>query len=178
MSALQRVTQWQTFARTWHLFDARWQNPFECSSLIAKHLQGRHKPIYHPLNDCGDMVVAINTRHIALASDEWIKRVYFHHTGYPGGATWTLAWELHDKDPTMILKKAVYSAIKNNLQRRTTMQRLFLYPDDKIPDDILANITNQIRSPRPVPTPLPDPASEEFQSFPRIAPFPEDYVLK
>lgn len=63
---------------------------------------GLHKPIYHPLNDCGDHVVVINTSEIALPGDEWTKRVYFHHTGYPGGASWTLAWELHKKDPTMV----------------------------------------------------------------------------
>lgn len=63
---------------------------------------GLHKPIYHPLNDCGDHVIVINTSEIALPGDEWVKRVYFHHTGYPGGASWTLAWELHKKDPKMV----------------------------------------------------------------------------
>ena len=43
-----------------------------------------------------------NTADIALPGDEWKKRVYFHHTGYPSGASWTLAWELHSKDPTMV----------------------------------------------------------------------------
>lgn len=37
-----------------------------------------------------------------MKADEWYYRVYFHHTGYPGGATWTKAWELHKKDPTMV----------------------------------------------------------------------------
>ena len=47
-------------------------------------------------------MVIINTKEIALLGDEWKKRVFFHHTGYPGGASWTLAWELHQKDPTMV----------------------------------------------------------------------------
>lgn len=86
---------------------------------------GLHKPIYHPmsklflpsipldyflihkrilfiLDDCGDHVVVINTADVALPGDEWKKRVYFHHTGYPGGASWTLAWQLHEKDPKMV----------------------------------------------------------------------------
>lgn len=53
-------------------------------------------------DDCGDHVVVINTADIALPGDEWTKRVYFHHTGYPGGATWTLAWELHEKDKKQV----------------------------------------------------------------------------
>lgn len=63
---------------------------------------GMHKPIYHPMNDCGDVVVCINSKQIALKGDDWRQRAYFHHTGYPGGASWTLAWELHNKDPTMV----------------------------------------------------------------------------
>lgn len=82
---------------------------------------GLHKPIYHPMStfllnnkffiynihypfadNCGDHVVLINTADIALPGDEWRKRVYFHHTGYSGGASWTLAWELHKKDPKMV----------------------------------------------------------------------------
>lgn len=53
-------------------------------------------------DDCGDHVIVINSADIALPEEEWKKRVYFHHTGYPGGASWTLAWELHNKDPTMV----------------------------------------------------------------------------
>lgn len=120
------LQQWGTFARTWHLYDCRWQNPFEAAESIKAHLMGLHKPIYHPLSrslnisnqilvdkfrfsiyvtkkdQCGDHVVVINTAEIALPGDEWRKRVYFHHTGYPGGASWTLAWELHKKDPKMV----------------------------------------------------------------------------
>lgn len=54
------------------------------------------------------MVVVINSKEIALPGDEWRKRVYFHHTGYPGGASWTLAWELHNKDPTMVLDVFIF----------------------------------------------------------------------
>lgn len=60
------------------------------------------------MNDCGDVVVCINSREIALRGDDWRKRAYFHHTGYPGGASWTLAWELHNKDPTMVNKSYSY----------------------------------------------------------------------
>ncbi|CRL00810.1 CLUMA_CG014062, isoform A [Clunio marinus] len=149
MSSVQRVQQWATFARQWHIFDAAWQNPYEAAPLITKYLRGMHKPICHPLNDSGDHVVVINTADIALPGDEWKQRAYFHHTGYPGGASWTLAWELHSKDPTMIIKKAVYRCIGISLQRRHTMQRLHLFKDANVPKEILENVTNQIRQQRP-----------------------------
>lgn len=54
------------------------------------------------LVDCGDHVVVINSKQIAFPGDEWRRRAYFHHTGYSGGASWTPAWELHEKDSTMV----------------------------------------------------------------------------
>lgn len=122
--------------------------------------------------------MCINTKEIALRGDEWTKRVYFHHTRFPGGATWTLAWELHSKDPTMIMKKAVYRGLGGNLQRRYTMERLHLYPDEKVPHEILENVTNQIRQTRPVPQRLDHIDQETVENFPKIVDFPEDYLPK
>lgn len=102
LSSTPTFQQWATFARTWHVFDCKWQDPYESAHLIKKYLMGMHKPIYHPMNDSGDVVVCINSRDIALRGNDWRQRAYFHHTGYPGGASWTLAWEVHKKDPTMV----------------------------------------------------------------------------
>ncbi|XP_026474106.1 39S ribosomal protein L13, mitochondrial-like [Ctenocephalides felis] len=174
----KRVQQWATFAKVWHVYDCTWQNPFKSAELIKTYIMGLHKPIYHPLNYCGDHVVLINSKEIALPGDEWRKRVYFHHTGYPGGASWTLAWELHDKDPTLIMKKAVYNSMKGNLQRRHVMNHLHIYPDDNIPEEIKCNITNQIRQLRPVPVRLSDIPEEVIKNYPKVIDWPEDYVLK
>lgn len=129
-------------------------------------------------DDCGDHVVVINTKEIALPGDEWVKRVYFHHTGYPGGASWTLAWQLHEKDPKMVMHKAVYNSMKGNLQRRYTMQRLHLFADDQVPEDILANVTSQIRAPREVPQRLDMIDKETLENFPSIMDYPKDYILR
>ncbi|GLV43346.1 mitochondrial ribosomal protein L13 [Carabus blaptoides fortunei] len=178
MTSFLRVQQWATFARIWHIYDATWQNPFESASVIKNHLMGLHKPIYHPMNDCGDHVVVINSKELALPGDEWRKRVYFHHTGFPGGASWTLAWELHEKDPTAILKKAIYRSMHGNLQRRTTMKRLHIFPDEQIPKEILENISNQIRQIRDVPKQLNSYSEEERQQFPKLVDYPKDYILR
>nr|CAD7409165.1 unnamed protein product [Timema cristinae] len=173
-----RISQWATFARVWHIYDATWQNPFDSAKKICKVLTGVNKPVYHPLVDCGDQVVVINSRDIALPGDEWRKRVYFHHTGYHGGATWTLAWELHDKDPTMVIWKAVYHHMKGNLKRRHTMQRLHIYPDSNVPKEIMENISNQIRQPRRVPVRLDTYSEEDVQQYPKVADWPKDYILR
>ncbi|XP_078052737.1 mitochondrial ribosomal protein L13 [Augochlora pura] len=178
MSLLRKGQQWGTFARIWHLYDATWQNPFDSAKVIQKYLKGLHKPIYHPQNECGDHVIVINSKLIALPGDEWQRRVYFHHTGYHGGATWTLAWELHHKDPTMIMTKAVYSSMPGNLQRRHTMQRLHVFPDSNVPEDMLKNVTHQIPQLKMVPVKLKDIPVEEKENIPRLIKYPMDYVLR
>ncbi|RLU24979.1 hypothetical protein DMN91_003071 [Ooceraea biroi] len=219
MSLVRRGQQWGTFARIWHMYDATWQDPYKSAEIIKFYLMGLYKPIYHPLNESGDHVVVINSKEIALRGDEWRKRVYFHHTTYHGGASWTLAWELHNKDPTLvtasqdyniyiyicsvcvcvcnmvslfllntyiiicklsiqIVKKAVYGALPKNLQRRHIMQRLHIFPNNKVPDDILKNITSQIRQLRDVPVRLDHIPQEEVDNFPQLLTYPKNYILK
>lgn len=129
-------------------------------------------------DDCGDHVIAINTAEIALPGDEWDKRVYFHHTGYPGGASWTKCWELHEKDATMVMKKAVYNSMRGNLQRRYTMQRLHLFADDQVPEEMLANVTNQIRPLRQKPERLDQMDQKKIDEFPAIMDYPKDYIIR
>jgi len=177
-SQFGRVKQWGTFARVWHIYDCKWQNPFRSAEKIQQYLVGRNKPIFHPSSDCGDHVVAINTKHIAMHCIEWEKRVYFHHTGFPGGASWTTAVELHFLNPMLIMQKAVYREIGKVIHRRTLMMRLHLYPDEDIPPEIMQNVTSQIRQLRPVPRKLEDYSEEEIQKYPKVFDYPDSYVLK
>lgn len=68
--------------------------------------------------------------------------------------------------------------MKGNLQRRHTMERLFIYPGETIPGDIQQNITNQIRQTRLVPTRLDHIPEEEVKKYPKVMEYPNDYVLK
>lgn len=123
-------------------------------------------------------MICINTSEIALPGDQWLKLAYFHHTGYPGGASWTLAHELHRKDKSMIMRKSVYRACGRNLQRRYTMQRLHLFEDSNVPQELLENVTNEIRQLRPVPQRLDHISEEVRKNFPKIMRHPEDFVPK
>ncbi|WAR24592.1 RM13-like protein [Mya arenaria] len=70
-----RVLQWGCMSRNWWLYDAKYQCPFRSAEKLCMYLEGRHKPLYHPLSDVGDHVVVINTQHIAMVDDMWRK----HH---------------------------------------------------------------------------------------------------
>ena len=171
----ERVKQWAAFTRTWHVYDAKWQNPFHSAKIITKHLEGKNKPIYHPHNDCGDHVIVINSKHLALLGREWEFRVYFHHTGYPraykhsgkiNGALWIPAWQLHDRDPTLIMWKACYNNLEGNLLRPKNMARLHVYPEEEVPEELLANVTSQIAPVREVPRKLSDYSAAQIKDFP------------
>jgi len=186
MSGFERVKQWATFARTWHIYDAKWQNPFHSAKVITKHLEGKNKPIYHPHNDCGDHVVIINSKQIALLGREWQFRVYFHHTGFPkayrhvgrvNGALWIPAWQLHDRDPTLIMWKACYNNIEGSLLRPKNMARLHIYPDDQVPEDILENVSHQIPGVRPVPKSIKDYSDQEKEEFPKLFDYKENFIV-
>lgn len=77
-----------------------------------------------------------------------------------------------------IMWKAVYNSMTGTLQRRYTMQRLHLYPDDKVPPEIMANVTNQLRQVRPVPKRLAHIDEETIKNYPKIMEYPDDYIMK
>nr|XP_042716953.1 39S ribosomal protein L13, mitochondrial isoform X2 [Chrysemys picta bellii] len=129
-SYTKAAQQWATFARAWYLIDGKMQPPGKLAAVSVIRLQGKHKPMYHALSDCGDHVVIINTRHIAFSGNKWEQKVYSSHTGYPGGLKQVTATQLHLKDPTAIVKLAIYRMLPKNLHRRTMMQRLHLFPED------------------------------------------------
>jgi hypothetical protein len=76
--------------------------PNEYAYLCACFTNTKLFTLRFPADLCGDHVVVINCKHVALPGNEWRKRVFFHHNTYPGGATWTPAWEMQTRDPTMV----------------------------------------------------------------------------
>jgi len=187
MSRFERVKQWAAFSRNWHIYDAKWQNPFQSARAITKVLEGKNKAVFHPTTDCGDHVVVINSQDISLLGREWQYRVYYHHTGYPAsfkhvggvnGQLWIPAWQLHDRDPTLILWKACYNNMDNTMMRKNCIARLHIFPGSEVPDDILENVTAQIPQVKPVPRRLDEFTEEEKSKFPKVFEPPTELLVK
>lgn len=173
LTRLRRVKQWETFAKTWWIYDAKWQDPFDSGLKIARYLTGKHKPIWHPDVDCGDYVVVINGSQVALPNEEWRWRHFFHNTQFSKGINWKSAYELHASDPTFVIERAIYRYCGKKELRKLAFARLILKKDDNIPDDIREKISAQIRQERPIPRKLEDIPKEEIENFPRILDFPK-----
>ncbi|EPB77510.1 ribosomal protein L13 [Ancylostoma ceylanicum] len=108
LSRFERVNQWLQFARQWHIVDANHQDAFLLGKHVAKHLSGQHKPIWHPETDCGDHVVVVNCRHVAMHGFDWKHTLFHFNKEYPRSKADIPAWQIHEYDPCRIVFLAVY----------------------------------------------------------------------
>lgn len=76
------------------------------------------------------------------------------------------------------MKKAVYHSLTKSLKRREFYARAYFYEDDNVPEEIMGNVSNQIRPLRMVPKPIKTYTLEEVENFPKIWDYPKDYVIK
>ena len=93
--------------REWLLVDAAGKSLGRLASQVAKVLRGKHKAIYAPHTDTGDFVIVVNASKVVLTGNKESGKVYYRHTGYPGGIRKTTASEMRAKHPERLVEKAV-----------------------------------------------------------------------
>jgi len=113
--------------RTWYLVDAEGKVLGRLASQLAKILRGKTKPIYTPHVDTGDYVVVINADKIRLTGKKMEKKVYYRHSGYPGGLKLTNAKMLLATKPERVLKRAVKGMLPKNPLGRKMFGKLKVY---------------------------------------------------
>ena len=115
---------------TWHFVDAKNMVPGRIATRIAELLTGKHKPTYNPRHDEGDYVVVVNSSKIKLTGRKKSDKLYYWHTGFPGGIKSVTPKKLEEKgEATEILRKAVSGMIPKNRLRKHREKRLVLFPD-------------------------------------------------
>ena len=119
----------------WYIVDAAGQRLGTLAVRIARALSGKHKPTWTPNIDNGDHVIVINAEKIELGGKKWDEKVYYRHSGYPGGLKVQTAREIHDKHPERILEKAVRGMLATNRTRDVQLSRLSVYPGEKHPHE-------------------------------------------
>jgi len=114
----------------WHFVDAKNMVPGRIATRIAELLIGKHKPTYNPRHDEGDYVVVVNSSRIQLTGRKKSDKLYYWHTGHPGGIKSVTPKKLEEKgEATEILRKAVSGMLPKNKLRKHRERRLVLFPD-------------------------------------------------
>mgnify|MGYP001250085440 CR=1 FL=1 len=111
----------------WFIIDAENQNLGKVATLAAHVLRGKHKPTYTPHIDCGDNIIIINAEKVNLTGDKLDKKIYYNHSGYPGGLRERTARVMKEKYPTEMVEKAIRGMLPKSRLGRTMYTKLFVY---------------------------------------------------
>jgi len=111
----------------WHVLDATGVTLGHLCSLAAQLLTGKHKPTWAPHIDTGDFVIVVNAEKAILTGKKEDDKVYFRHTGYPGGLKRETAGELRKRRPTQLVERAVWGMLPKNKLGKQQLRKLKVY---------------------------------------------------
>ena len=117
----------ENVSKEWLLVDASNEVLGRFSSKVAKILRGKHKPSFTPHVDCGDYVVVINAEKIKLSGKKYETKEYISHSGYPGGQKIKTAKQIFDKNPSILIEKAVKGMLPKNKLGSSIFSNLKVY---------------------------------------------------
>ncbi len=125
--------------RKWYVVDADGLVLGRLASVLALRLRGKHKPTFTPHIDCGDNIIVINAEKVKLTGNKRSDRVFYWHTGHPGGVKGrTMGQILEGKAPERVLIKAVERMITRNVLGRAQMRKLHVYAGSTHPHEAQA----------------------------------------
>lgn len=113
--------------RKWLLIDLDGAVLGRAATRIANLLRGKHKPTFTPHLDMGDFVVAINAEKIRLTGKKLTDKIYYRHSGYPGGIKARNAGEILEKKPSELIRLAVSGMLPKNRTRKHLLTKLRIY---------------------------------------------------
>ena len=122
-----QVAKKEEVTRDWYLVDAENQVLGRVATQIANVLRGKNKPTYTPSVDTGDFVIVVNAEKIALTGKKLADKVYYSHSGFPGGIKSITAGKLLDKKPEDLIRIAVKGMLPKNKLARHMLNKLKIY---------------------------------------------------
>lgn len=120
----------ETVERAWYIVDASEKTLGRIASEVASILRGKNKPTFTPHIDCGDFVIVINAAKVNLTGDKLNKKVYYDHSGYPGGLRERTAKEMKESFPVEMMERAINGMLPNGRLGRAMFKKLFVYADE------------------------------------------------
>ena len=119
----------------WYLVNAEGKVLGRLATELAKILKGKNKPIYTPHLDTGDFIIVVNAGKITLTGKKMKDKIYYHHTGYPGGIKEMNAEKLLAKKPTEMIRMAVKGMLPKNSLGREMLRKLKVYAGPNHPHE-------------------------------------------
>ena len=117
----------QNVERNWYIVDADGMTLGRLASQVAAILRGKNKPTYTPHCDTGDHVIIINAANVVLTGKKLDQKVYYHHSGYPGGLKETKYRKLMAEKPEFAVKHAVVGMLPKGPLGRQMARKLRVY---------------------------------------------------
>jgi large subunit ribosomal protein L13 len=121
------VPKLKEITRDWHVVDAEGQVLGRLASRIASILMGKEKPTYTRFLDCGDFVIVVNAEKVRLTGKKLSNKLYYRHSGYPGGLKQMNAAEVLRKHPERLIRSAVKGMLPKNKLGRKMLLKLKIY---------------------------------------------------
>ena len=113
--------------RKWYVVDAAGQTVGRLAAEVARVLRGKHKPTFTPHVDTGDYVIVINADKAVFTGKKLTKKIYFRHSGYTGGTTFTPAGQMMEKMPERVIELAVKGMLPKNHLGAQMYRKLSVY---------------------------------------------------
>ncbi len=113
--------------RDWHVIDASGRTLGRLSTEVAQLLKGKHKPIYSRNLDTGDFVIVVNAEKVRVTGNKASQKIYYRHSGYPGGLKERTFEQMIEKHPTRVVEHAVKGMLPKNPLGRAMFRKLKVY---------------------------------------------------
>ena len=117
----------ETVERKWYVIDAEGKNLGRVATKAAHILRGKHKVTFTPHVDCGDYVIIVNASKVNLTGNKLNDKMYYNHSGFPGGLRERNAKVMIEKYPEEMMERAVKGMLPHNRLGRQMAKKLFVY---------------------------------------------------
>jgi large subunit ribosomal protein L13 len=127
------VAKPSTIVKKWYVVDASGRTLGRLATVVADTLRGKNKPIYTPNIDTGDFVVIINADKVVVTGNKAEDKMYYHHSGYPGGIKSESYRHLFARKPEEVVRKAIKGMLQHNKLGAAQLKKLKIYAGPEHP---------------------------------------------
>ncbi len=119
----------------WWVISAAGKPLGRLAARVASILRGKHKPSFTPNADCGDFVIVTDAAKVVLTGNKLVDKIYYRHSGYPGGLKAESAGHLLQRKPEELIRRAVWGMLPHTALGRKQLKKLKIYADSEHPHE-------------------------------------------